>query len=97
MALFRDSHMDGSLGATADLVQLGRGLMGDHRLRPGTQHGRPQECQARRVTAVGGIGPPVEPLPPAIVQPDTYRGLGQPGVESLAAGQHAMLLIEQFV
>ena len=97
MAIFRDSHMDGSLGATAELVQLSRGLMGDHRVRPGTQHSCPEECQARWVATVCGIGPPVELLPPATIQPDTYRGFGQPGIETLTAGQGAMLLIEQFV
>jgi len=97
MAIFRDSHMDGSLGATAELVQLSCGLMGDHRVRPGTQHSCPEECQARWVATVCGIGPPVELLPPATIQPDTYRGFGQPGIETLTAGQGAMLLIEQFV
>jgi hypothetical protein len=97
MALFRDSHMDGSLGSTAELEQLGRALMRDNRVRPGTQHGRPEECQARWVAAVRGIRPPVELLPPATVQAGTYRGLGQPGIESLAAGHDAMLAIEQFV
>jgi hypothetical protein len=94
LALSRNGHMDARNQATAEPIELSRGVMAGDRTRPRSEQSRPDLGGTRRFAAEGRVDPHGKLLPPTVSQPHADGVLAQAGLQGLPARYHAVLEVE---
>jgi hypothetical protein len=87
----RECEVNELAGPVGQVVQLRRGLMAEHRMGSGPEHGRPEPGMAARIPGEGGIHPEVKLLPAPAANSASYRVRAESGIKRLLARNHATL------